>query len=229
MLKTVAVSSNKKTGPIAVTYRAGRSDVFGTCPKTCKLNPRPDCGSAGVDRAYMRAVYDAVPRGGLAWTYSHYDFKTLPKPAPGKTTINASADTVAAAVRAFRAGSPVCYTAPEGDAGLFPAVIKGIKFVRCPAELSKTFTCADCGNGQPLCARGNRPYVIVFTAHGPQKKRVGTGTGGCYGTSGPVAIAWHGTKKTGAQNDAAALATFAAGLRRGSLLRHHVLGDLGHA
>ena len=40
MLKTVKHSGNKKTGPIAVTYRAGGHNVFATCPATCALNPQ---------------------------------------------------------------------------------------------------------------------------------------------------------------------------------------------
>jgi hypothetical protein len=60
----------------------------------------------------------------------------------------------------------------------------------------------DCGNGRPLCARPERDYVVVFVAHGTSKKRVGTGTGGCYGSSGPVAIQWHAAKDKGAADDA---------------------------
>jgi len=94
MLKTIRQSSNKKTGPIATTYRAGQHHTFGTCPKTCALNPNGQHAAALVDRDYLAAVYNAVPRNGQAWTYSHFGFENLPKPAPGKTTINYSADTI---------------------------------------------------------------------------------------------------------------------------------------
>ena len=52
MLKTVKHSANKKTGPIAVTYRAGGHSVFGTCPKTCALNPQGDNAADLVDVDY---------------------------------------------------------------------------------------------------------------------------------------------------------------------------------
>jgi hypothetical protein len=227
MLKTVAISSNKKTGPIAVTYRSGNSDIFGTCPKTCGLLPKGRQGAAEIDTEYMRAVLESVPRGGRAWTYSHFDAESLPCPEEGKTVINASCDSMNSAVRAYLMGRPAVYAAPVGTEWAGGVEHKGVKFVRCPAELSDEFTCHDCGNGSPLCARGNRDYVVVFVAHGPSKKRVGTGEGGCYGSSGPVAIQWHKTRETGAPNDGEALRSFARSLPEGSLLRHHVVGDMG--
>jgi hypothetical protein len=83
-----------------------------------------------------------------------------------------------------------------------------------------------------LCARGEREYVIVFVAHGTQARKVAAGAddpGGCYAGQGHAAIAWHATRKTGAPDDAAAVAAFARSLPPGSLLRHHIAGDLGRA
>jgi hypothetical protein len=225
MLKTVAVSANKKTGPIAVTYRSGEHETYGTCPKTCGLHPKSETGTDNIDSEYLRALSDAVPRGGLAWTYSHFAADALPFPEKGKTVINASCDTASEALRAYSLGRPAVYAAPVDTQ--WPQRIAGVQFVRCPAELSDTFTCQQCGNGKPLCARPDRDYVIVFVAHGTGKKRVGTGDGGCYAASGPTAIQWHGTKKTGAANDAEALRAFARSLPPGSFLRHHVAGDAG--
>jgi hypothetical protein len=59
------------------------------------------------------------------------------------------------------------------------------------------------------------------------KKRVGTGDGGCYGSSGPVAIQWRRAKDNGASNDAETVKVFAKSLPPGSMLRHHVVGDMG--
>ena len=227
MLKTVAVSSNKKTGPIAVTYRAGEHQTYGTCPKTCALHPKSETGAALLDDEYLQAVIDAVPRNGQAWTYSHFAADALPLPAPGKTVINASCDTPSEAVRAHSLGRPAVYAAPLTSADQWPQRIAGVQFVRCPNELSDTFTCQQCGNGSPLCARGDRDYVVVFVAHGTGKKRVGTGDGGCYAASGPTAIQWHKTRSSGAPNDAEALRAFARSLPPGSMLRHHVAGDVG--
>lgn len=227
MLKTVSVSANKKTGPIAVTYRAGSSATYGTCPKTCGLIPSKAVGASAIDRAYLEAVMDAVPRGGMAWTYSHFAADTLPKPQTGKTVINSSCDTIAEAVRSMSLGVPATYTAPR-DSGDWPQTHEGVKFVRCPAETVQRVNCQNCGGGRPLCARGDRSYVVVFTAHGTGAKKVGQDCeGGCYAASGPTAIQWHKTRTDGAANDADALRAFADSLPYGAMLRHHVAGDIG--
>jgi hypothetical protein len=236
MLKTVRVSSNKKTGPIAVTYRSGEADIFGTCPQSCGLLPCGKQGASEMDAEYLRAVVDAVPRNGVAWTYSHFSADQLPMPAPGKTVINASCDTMAAAVAAVEIGRPAVVVVPAGPEWAGGVVSRsriwyyqGVQFVRCPAELADNFTCQQCGGGRPLCARPERDYVVVFVAHGTSKKRVGTGTGGCYGSSGPVAIQWHAAKDKGAPDDVKAVLDFARSLPSGSMLRHHVVGDMGRA
>jgi len=227
MLKTVAVSKNQKTGPIAVTYRSGAADVFGTCPKTCGLLPCGKTGAAEMDLDYVRAVVDAVPSQGKAWTYSHFSADQLPLPEEGKTVINASCDSMDEAVRAFSLSRPATVTLPKQN--WKSTEYRGVQFVRCPAELSDTFACNDCGGGNPICAQPHRDYVVAFFAHGPSAKRVGTGTGGCYGSSGRVSIQWHHTKDNGAADDAQAVREFARSLPSGSLLRHHVVGDMGAA
>lgn len=225
MLKTNPQTSNRKTGPIAVTYRAGSTSTYGTCPKNCGLHPRPAEGAAAIDMRYLQALQAAVPRGGIAWTYSHFAAHLLPPPHPNETVINASADTLSEALDAVALGRPTTYAAPAGTT--WPQIISGVRFVRCPAETIKTVTCQTCGGGRPLCARGDRDYVIVFVAHGAGAKRVGTGTGGCYAAGGPTAIQWHGTRKTGAADDAEALRAFVDSLPFGTMLRHHVAGDIG--
>ena len=225
MLNTVRVSSNKKTGPIAVTYRAGVTDMFGSCPKTCGLMPCSAKGTDRVDLEYMQAVENAVPRNGVAWTYSHFGFNLVPLPKPGKTVFNVSTDSIEDALRSWGSGRPTVVTLQPQE--WKSKEINGVQFVQCPAELSESFTCSQCGNGKPLCAQPDRDYVIVFSAHGPSKKRVGTGDGGCYGSSGPVAIQWRRAKDKGAANDAETIEAFAKSLPPGSMLRHHVVGDIG--
>lgn len=230
MIKTVAVSGNRKTGPIAVTYRSGEHETYATCPKTCKLHPKSEAGSELIDEGYLRALLDAVPRRGVAWTYSHFPAAALPKAKPGQTVINVSCDTVADAVAAAKLGRPAVFAAPKDTAEQWPAVHDGVKFYRCPAELSESFTCAQCGNGRPLCARPARSEVVVFVAHGTGAKKVGTDAGGgCYAASGPTAIQWHGVKKQAPADDAQVLRDFARSLPAGSMLRHHVAGDIGRA
>jgi hypothetical protein len=226
MLKTVTTSGNKKTGPIAVTYRAGGHSVFGTCPKTCALNPKGEHGADLIDADYLATLRHAVPRNGQAWTYSHFPAESLPVPAPGETVINASCDDMPTAIAAVKAGRPAVVAAPAGT--VWPCVRDGVRFIQCPAELSDSFNCAQCGNGRPLCARPQRDYVIVFVAHGGGAKMVGTDApGGCYGNGGPVRLQWIATQKSGAPDDAAEVARFARSLPPGSLLRHHVVGDIG--
>lgn len=225
MLNTVRVSSNKKTGPIAVTYRAGVTDMFGSCPKTCGLMPCSAKGTSVVDLEYLEAVENAVPRNGVAWTYSHFTYSSVPKPKPGKTVFNVSTDSIEGALESWSSGRPTVVALQPQE--WKSKEINGVQFVQCPAELSESFTCSQCGNGKPLCAQPDRDYVIVFSAHGPSKKKVGTGDGGCYGSSGPVAIQWRRAKDKGAANDAETIEAFAKSLPPGSMLRHHVVGDIG--
>ena len=227
MLKTVPVTANRKTGPIAVTYRSGTHETYATCPKSCALHPKAATGTEQIDTDYLAALLDAVPRRGVAWTYSHFAAALLPVAKAGQTVINASCDTEAEAVAAVNIGRPAVLAAPTDTADTFPKVVDGVRFHRCPAELAENFTCAQCGNGSPLCARPERREVVVFVAHGTGAKKVGTGSGGCYAASGPTAIQWHGTKKANTPNDAAALRAFAKSLPSGSMLRHHVAGDIG--
>ena len=230
MLKTVTQSSNKKTGPIAVTYRAGKTSPYGTCPATCSLMPADQCGTVAIDPEYMAAVENAVPRRGIAWTYSHFPAEALPLPKPGKTVFNASCETVADAVRAVELGRPAVIAAGLDTAGSWPRRVHGVQFVRCPEEMAENFSCAQCGNGSPFCAGGERDFVVVFMAHGTSKKKVGAAErGGCYGSSGPVMIQWKAAQAKGLENDAEALVKFAATLPPGSMLRHHVVGDIGLA
>lgn len=224
MLKLRAVSANGKTGPIATTYRAGTRDTFGTCPKTCALHPDPSRGTDAIDIDYLEAVRDAVPRRGIAWTYTHFPAALIPLPAAGKTTINISADTVADALAAVRMGHAVTYTAPAGTPNYWRT--DGVRFIRCPAEV-QPITCNECGGGNPLCARP-RDYVIQFNGHGSQARKVGREQGGCYAASGNTVIHWHKTRTNGIPNDAETIRKFAKALPVGSLLRHHVAGDIGH-
>lgn len=226
MLKTIRTSSNKKTGPIAVTYRSGSTHAFGTCPKTCALNPCQDRSAPAVDQVYLAALRQAVPPGGQAWTYSHFSAHQLPAPKPGETVINASCDTIGQALAAVHLGRPATVAAPAGT--VWPYRVAGVDFIQCPAQLSDDFDCARCGGGRPLCARADRDYVIVFVAHGSRAQLVGADKpGGCYGELGPVRLQWEGTIATGAADDAQAVVRFARSLPPGSLLRHHVVGDIG--
>lgn len=229
MLKTVIASSNKKTGPISVTYRSGERSAFGTCPRTCALNPSSASSSDVVDAEYLDALRRAVPRNGQAWTYSHFPHDVLPRWQSGDTVINASCDTIDAARAAVLDGRPAVYAAPRDTGASWPATVDGVRFVRCPAETLGHVTCRSCGNGRPLCARGDRNYVIVFVGHGSGAKLVGAeAQGGCYAANGPTRLQWEATRKAEqTDTDGARLLRFVEALPAGSMVRHHVAGDIG--
>lgn len=230
MLKTITKSSNKKIGQIAATYRAGSESVYGTCPSTCVLKPEGQTGSLSIDREYLEALKTAVPAGGVSWTYTHFGARAEFYTEPGQTCINISQDTVFDATMSFVANYPTVVVRPASESAKVD-VINGIRFVRCPAEYGDV-TCQTCGGRTPLCARHDRNYVIKFTAHGAQKKKIEirdanqTERGGCYGNGGPVRLQWEKTKGS-CENDAETLRTFVAGLPEGTMIRHHVVGDVG--
>jgi hypothetical protein len=239
VLKTIAISSNKKLGGCAATYRSGSTSVYGTCPDSCPLKPVHGEGSSRIDIEYLKAVVDAVPRGGVSWTYTHFtdgdNLDLLPPVQPNRTVINVSADSYDDAVNAYLDGFPTVVAVPashDAKVDIIEADYREkVRFVRCPAEYNDKVTCRNCGSGIPLCARGDRNYVIKFTAHGTQAKKVGSEeAGGCYGSGGPVAIQWKNTMKAASttnRSDAQILTDWVQTLPHGTFLRHHVVGDLG--
>ena len=72
MLATQEISNAKKTKGIATTYRAGKGHEFKTCPNSCKLKPACKSGTDKVDTSYLKTLLKAVPKKGIAFTYSHF-------------------------------------------------------------------------------------------------------------------------------------------------------------
>ena len=238
MLKTVEISRAEKTRGVAVTYRAGTSEKFGTCPKTCELNGS-GCGAGRVDPDYFEALINARPRRGYSFTYTHFapmQWAHLTK--PGGTTVNWSAPSWFAAAMVAQ-NMPVVAVVPEDfwtedptAANHKHAAVGGVVGVRCRAEyLGDGFGCAQCGGEDgPLCARADRDYAILFTAHGASKKAAGDPetAGGCYAAGGNVNLHWQkmpGEEQT--ESDAEKLTRFVAGLPANAVIRHHVAGDIG--
>ena len=116
MLKTVEISRAKKTAGIAVTYRAGKNKMFGTCPASCNLNDSGK-GAENVDNEYLDALLHAKPKKGFSFTYSHFDFNAwIDKArAVGKTVINYSADNLSDAFKSFVFNVPTVTVVPEND------------------------------------------------------------------------------------------------------------------
>jgi hypothetical protein len=101
--------------------------------------------------------------------------------------------------------------------------------VRCPAEY-RDISCAQCGDGEPFCARLNRKFIIGFTAHGPNKRKAAdeTAQGGCYAAQGNCRIWWQDTAESEqSETDGEKLTRFVSGLPPRSIVRHHVAGDIG--
>ena len=234
MLKTVEISRANKTKGIAVTYRAGKNDMFGPCPSTCKLNDSGK-GASEIDQEYLDALLHAKPSRGLSFTYSHFDYKFwLHKMREvGKTVLNWSApDPVCAAVFSKQDKVPTVSVLKADHwekLGKKSFESCGAKFVRCPAEY-RNIGCNSCGNGSPLCARMDRDFIVGFTAHGSNKRKAADENtqGGCYGSQGNCRIWWSETSETVQdETDAEKLKRFVSGLPPRSIIRHHVAGDIG--
>jgi len=235
MLKTVETSRATKTKGVAVTYRAGSGEKYATCPADCKMNCSGK-GSQAIDSEYLDALLDAVPHRGVSFTYSHFDPRQYGwdrKLAPGKTVINFSTENKAAAAASILNGVPsVCVVSADSWEGekTQPAGWD-VNIVRCPAEYREGFSCRDCGNGVPLCARLGRDYIIGFTAHGRSKRKAADPTqrGGCYADAGKCRIWWDQTANSDQpdETDAETVRRFAKSLPPRSIIRHHVAGDIG--
>jgi hypothetical protein len=261
MLNCTETSQAKKTKGIAVTYRASEGEMYGTCPDTCSLKPIVT-GTNEIDRDYEYAVRRAVPRKGQAFLYTHFHPDQWGEPnGPGTTVFNYSADSLESAAYHTAMGVasvavvPVDYWEdkpsdkvtmvtldPDRNVGLsihlgmerLTNSWRSIRYrgVRCPNETTG-IDCRNCGKGKPLCARFDRDYFVVFTAHGAAKRLAGDPDvkGGCYAGGGNVAMHWRGLsqREQSDETDGEKVTRFAAGLAPHSILRHHVAGDVGKA
>lgn len=233
MLKTVEISRAKKTKGIAVTYRAGSGEKYATCPSDCKMNCSGK-GAAKIDWEYFDALLDAVPPKGVSFTYSHFDpnvFGWGRKLKEGKTVINFSTESPLAAAASIHNGVPsvVVVRNDYWQGSKTQSAPFDITIVRCPAEY-REISCAQCGNGDPLCARRDRNFIIGFTAHGPSKKKAADleTRGGCYADAGNCRIWWNETANgEQEETDAEKVKRFAKSLPPRSIIRHHVAGDIG--
>ena len=234
MLKTVKNSTANKTGGLAVTYRAGEANNFGTCPADCKLNDSGrGCGASQIDFEYLDAVLESKPRRGESFTYSHFHpLYWAQKLAPNKTTINYSADNLSEAVQIVKDKvAPVVTVVKKSFwKNGKNATVDGVRVIRCPAEYLENLGCVNCGGKDgPLCARLNRDFIVGFTGHGVKKKKIENNErGGCYAAGGNVAIHWRATaEQEQEQSDGDKLRAFVKTLSPRAIIRHHVAGDIG--
>lgn len=236
MLKCIPRSEASKLGGVATTYRAASDNPYGTCPSTCPLKPKCHKGTKKLDEPYLETVLKSVPRKGVAWTYTHFPLaimqpylSTLPQ---NQTIINLSTDSMDQAGEYQAAGYPTVLAIQRAPYKHWRQ--NGTRFVVCPAYHNKEVTCFNCGNGNPLCARPNRNYVVVFPAHGVKKHLVGSSNrGGCYGGHGNVQLHWSNTSKNIGKTilqdneEVSLLPIWTKLLPKYTLLRHHIVGDFG--
>ena len=131
---------------------------------------------AGRIRAdLLRKLADATRHLGAAWTYTHH-LRTAPNLAAIRSAlrrgfvVNLSTEVRAEAARYAKRGYPVVCVVPEDSPAHF--TYRGVQFRQCPATFDGSPTqCANCGGGTPLCARGDRDFVITFPAHGVRSAR----------------------------------------------------------
>lgn len=122
-----------------------------------------------------RTLVDCPDPGVIAWTYTHH-IGHAEALKGSRVVVNASANSLADA-DTYGADIPVCAILPAGvdRKTTTPA---GRTVVRCPAEYRKETTCKNCGNGNPLCARADRGFIVGFTPHGSGARKLHQIAGG---------------------------------------------------
>ena len=113
------------------------------------------------------------------WTYTHHrvegasgahNRRVLRDAVRAGFVVNVSSNSVGHADALARYSLPLVTILPEGGSATAGRTPGGLRWVRCPAEYGPT-TCADCGGRSgALCARGDRSFVVAFTAHGARRK-----------------------------------------------------------
>lgn len=121
-----------------------------------------------LSRNLLRHLTEATQHLKAAWTYTHHRPNSLNQVAIRTAnrngfTVNISADDLDSAVNFKRRGYPVVCVVkdmPESFAH------KGVTFIRCPHQVDGGKTqCMGCGDGQPLCSRADRSFIIAFEEH----------------------------------------------------------------
>ena len=219
-------SRNSKIGPhVSCTTRAGGGDMYGTCPSTCPLKP-PDKGTHTLDSSYARKLSKAVPKGGLAWAYTHFDwrywFKDFGFNTEGRTVMNYSASHINKAINAMDKGIPTVFNLPSEGTPSGHVKLGDHYFFWCPAETHEDKNCSNCNlNGRPICAQPDRKVGVLFKNKKWKKNP-------CYAANGFVVREWKKTMQILSNlTDGMRLSHWIKSLPYGSWVRHHIAGDMG--
>lgn len=231
-VKTQNGSRQRKTGDMPQTYRSGgEHNKFGTCPSTCPFIGEGQ-GTNSIDEDYARSLARAVPRGGRAFSYSHFHWSWWHKLGfnqPNRTTMNFSASNQYEAFDAMYNNIPTVmmeHDPPKvSRVGMSMNDGRTLTFrkVACPMERDNSkVQCNTCGGKDgPLCARPDRDYVIVFKRK-KWKKTI------CYAANGYVRRIWESVLENATRmTDGKHLLAWVRTLPHGSVIRHHVAGDIG--
>ena len=109
-----------------------------------------------------------------AWTYTHHlrskpNLRAIKMATNMGFTINLSTEVKSEAASFAKKGYPVVCVVPEDAPAKFE--VDGVVFRQCPATFNGSPTqCKTCGGGTPLCARGDREFVVTFPVHGGHAK-----------------------------------------------------------
>jgi len=109
-----------------------------------------------------------------AWTYTHHlrskpNLRAVKMATNMGFTINLSTEVKSEAAFFAKKGYPVVCVVPEDVPAKFE--VDGVVFRQCPATFNGSPTqCKTCGGGTPLCARGDREFVVTFPVHGGHAK-----------------------------------------------------------
>lgn len=109
-----------------------------------------------------------------AWTYTHHlrnkpNLRAVKMATNMGFTINLSTEVKSEAASFAKKGYPVVCVVPEDAPAKFE--VDGVVFRQCPATFDGSSTqCKTCGGGTPLCARGDREFVVTFPVHGGHAK-----------------------------------------------------------
>jgi hypothetical protein len=131
-----------------------------------------------IDAGLLAGLASAAGRLRAAWTYTHHvltkhNATAIRAATAAGFTVNASCESLTTAAELTRSGMPAVCIVPAGTAPAFR--VNGVLFRQCPATFEGSPTqCANCGGGTPLCARGDREFVITFPVHGGKSKAAAT-------------------------------------------------------
>lgn len=132
-------------------------------------------GIENIDEGQLAELSAAfVPFKVFTYThkYSPSDIDIIKKYNKSNFTINLSSNNLQHADLLMKTGLPVTTLLDKNETRKSFKTKNNNLVVTCPATIGDKIQCISCGNGNPLCARSDRKYIIGFPAHGSAKNIV---------------------------------------------------------